>query len=143
MRLRSLIPPFAALTNRKGCQLSSRKGWGTRAMYPAAKAGGFISFTAGLKTCSTLLRDTVKRVYWCRGFFSITTDPSPRPRTPPPQQAKIGLTAIPDCAKAAQSGRPGAGDPGLRSTILVVWLSDAKIKLGKNVPEGLKLHTSK
>ena len=39
---------------------------------------------------------------------AIRTSP---PAQPQPQQAKTGFTAIPDCAKAAQSGNPGAGDP--------------------------------
>jgi len=30
-----------------------------------------------------------------------------------PATATSALTAIPDCAKAAQSGSPGAGDPGM------------------------------
>jgi len=34
---------------------------------------------------------------------------------PTPATAKAAVAAIPDCAKAAQSGSPGAGDPALGS----------------------------
>ena len=64
-----------------------------------------------------------------------------------PATATPALTAIPDCAKAAQSGNPGAGDPGcplgLRqngSGFSCVLLPRTKVRFGTT--EVMRFHLS-